>query len=434
MKLVCDECMWFNKLMVQTIIDKNHKILQNITVDNDQRTHSTYVKQFNTKNMMQMSSSWNEKKDLQTCWFKFIVNLWPVKYENRLSCTYYKCLILMQNTLSDHWINAIEQHNWQPYFEALLGINKSKKYLLKSHLPDLFGRSAIAMQTIISFMIKSYPPVQTIHDSSNFWSINVTWEAIKFAISVWPSILKHYWKPQVYIDWKYLLDKNGLGLYTFYYGWQAMFGITHPDKFVDIEHFLDTIMPWDLLLCEARKTKIPIVQDFEYTEINNIKWNSKKNSNHDTCKFSTLQHVILTILLHKHRPVLMRLYGNAQFAQNATFTSKAITNQLYDESIGLIFQSLQPDSIHLTDEEHKAIEETLNNLHEIQLDMNHNPVIPGLTYYSRSFADKCMYAYICLPEPIIFSAMWQKIFSAMWQKIFNNHIIHNTLSNRQDEQ
>ena len=391
LKLVCDECMWFNKLMVQTIIDKNTQILKNITVDNDQRTHATYVKQFNTKIMMQLSPSWNDKKDSQTCWFKFIINLWPAKYEHRLTCTYYKCLNLMQNTLNEQWITAIEQHNWQPYFESLLAINTPwKKYILKAHLPDLFGRSAIAMQTIISFMIKSYPPVQEIHDVSNFWSINVTWEAIKFAISVWPSILKHYWKPKFYIDWKFLLDKNGLGLYTFYYGWQAMFGITHPDKFVDIEHFLNTIIPWDLLQCEGRKKKIPIVKNFEYTNINNIKWNPNNNSNHDTCKFSTLQHVVLTILLDKHMPILLELYGNAKFAQNATFTSRAITKQLYKDSIDVVFTSFQPDSFHLTDEDEKEIQITLNNLYQHQLDMRQNPIIPGLTYYSRSFADQCM--------------------------------------------
>ena len=394
-KLQLQEIEWFIKLYCQSILKNQHQILKDFTYDNDQSTHANYTKYFSKRNLIKLTEHWSHGKSYEECWSKFIIALCPSQYEDRLNDIYFPALVYLQNSLSDQWVVAIQQNKGKEFFESMYHLNDASiRWKLKCHLPDMIARCKAAMATIISTSLLSYPPVRDNHHSSLFWSFKMIWSLIKFIYGVWPSILRHYWKPKEYIDWKYVMSLYGLGPYGIFLGMASFFGSVNPANWVDAYKMNTVTLPWQQLGVGCRLPKIPQPKVFQHPEIEQMKYNPSMNENHVSYKYSSLPLLVLTYLRNKHSDILNKLYNKAKFKNNCSFASRALYNQGYNESIGLIYSNFNELSLVLDRDDEKTIQQSLDELHSFRFDLFSRPIVPGLTWYSREMNDKSYESYI----------------------------------------
>lgn len=387
------EILWYRKLEVQAMIHRLHKELQAITYNNDQRTHGSWTKEFNKiQKGLRLTAQWDTRRSLKLAWFEFIKDLVPNDYNDRLSRIYYHCLLALQDSLSDEWLIALRDKKWKSYLQILLGLQKSGiRHRTKNQIADLVARTTTTMQTITSIAIATYEPVRTIHAQSHFWSLELIWELLKLVYGIWPTVLRHYWRPETYLDFKWIVDPQGFGIIGLLIGWGGMFAHASSDMYHNENTFQQSMLPWNAIQATSRIKKIPQPKKFNWLKLKQIKFNENQDPNHHTCKWNTLAQIVHHVLYDKHLDILQQLYGQAKFTNNGGFNTTILNNPTFESSIGKLMSTLQTTSISIKDDKFAQIKDTLDNLHSYKINMFINPVIPKLTTYSREFVDDRMY-------------------------------------------
>lgn len=391
-----NELVWFTKLYVKTLIKKNQSILKDITWDNDQRNHPSYVKKFNSRNFLLLDPTWESAKPVQECWNKFWISLFPTLYRNVISTNYWYCIQNLQYSLSQQWQQAIEYNKWQAYFEGILNLSDAhNKYLLKSIMVDEFGRASMAMPVLIRLIMLLYADAIKINAESKFWSLQIGWIIIKVIYGVWPGFIRHWLgiRKQKHKTWMNSNVEHGMRL--IYYGWLSVFGINHLSQFDNVTDYVNSILPWDSLGLRSRIDTIPEPKPFQHSQILNGLFNKNNDPDHYINKHSTLLQIMMTVLFCKHHDILQKLYGQAKFRNNASFGSTVLNSGNFEKSFGVLFESLDKRSIQVSKNDEQIIQTTLSNLHTITLDMTGNPPLPALTQYSRVYMDECMLYLLC---------------------------------------
>lgn len=392
LKIMTHEIMWYRKMEVKHLMKQLHDKLKSITYNNDQRTHGSWVNEFNNVSKgLKLTKQWHHSKSLQKCWRQFIIELCPTDYLARLTRIYKNCLLALKDTLDDEWIIALRDSKWQGYLEVLLDLkNSGIRFRLKSHIPDFIARSAVAMYTLICIIIAKYEPVIKLLEQSNFWSVQLTWEVLKVVYGVWPTVLRHYWRPETYLNYKWIVSVDGLGMITLYEGFSGIFAHPNLQMFKNSTNFKNALLPWQDILANSRQDKIPEPNVFKWKQLDKIRWNENEDPNHHTCKINTLPQIVHTVLLNKHHSTLKSMYGEATFENKVGFNTTILHNTTFDSSIGALVNSLHKTSIETSEEKTAAIKKTLNTLEKYSLIMYENPKIPGITSYSREYVDNSM--------------------------------------------
>ena len=347
------------------------------------------IKVFQKDIKIKLSHFWDEKTSTNNALKKMLLNLWDPNHDQRLSTTVETVLRHIAVSMDSAWQKAIETGSWSPLFTALFGTNNpSKKFELKRLLPDAISRAGIAMHKLISMTLKYNEEIKQLNDKCDIWSLEFYYKLFLFVQSVWPHYFTLYWKPSSLVDHKYISSKDGLSTEIAFWGWMMEFGITHPDKYLNREKYVEAGLPIKAWSFKSCLPKIPCPEAFKWDEIEEIEWiDERSGDTHPTKKNSTLGMLVGTTLYVECADAVAEAHGNSHFKNNGGFLSELFHASTIETGVAQMYKNYDYDHEVISDEMDEKCRESLNNLVKHDKKLGSNYPILNISRYSGEMID-----------------------------------------------
>ena len=328
------------------------------------------------------------KKPVHKAWLDYCLVLWPRTIEPLYCDIFKKILLKNKESLNRDWNLALTTSGsaWITKFKKIMQVsNNNKQGTLNKLLWRLMCQSAKAMYRLIAMITLYVPMAKQLTDECVIWKSDAVWATLKVAISVWPTVLRHFWKPTKYSNKNMAYDANNLGLSSFYLALFALFIIDTPSKWEDENECANTYMPFNAYGFKGTWDQLTDCYDLINHELLSHQYNfDKQLHNHLTCKFTPLVFVYVAALYENHLPILKKIYNKGIFTDDISFTCDLSKMDDGDkEPLQCIWDNYVFPSDLLTEDEENSIIITLEQIYNVNFNLYDNPKTDKLTKYTE---------------------------------------------------
>lgn len=120
-------------------------------------------------------------------------------------------------------------------------------YPQKSDFKHLFfkvtSQASKTLFKILTIAVQHFQKLQDQCPNNDAWKYQPVWTAIKFALTVFPQILKYYLSPNKYLHANDFKEWNKLGSVAFFMACVGVWGITDANKYQSYDQFISTFTP-----------------------------------------------------------------------------------------------------------------------------------------------------------------------------------------------
>lgn len=387
---VADEFIWFTNQYFnqfqQQFKDDLIKICSNKKVSNESLIQ---IKSRMRQNIVyRLNPHLDKPENANTNRRRVWLTVWPVKVNMLFKKTVGTVLEKMTNQLPDDWQIAIENNSWYTLLEQLFQLNDPNcKRLCKSFWMSVYCKAAYAMLKLISIIITFISKMRAYQKSNKvMWFVDPVWTSAKFVLALWPSILRKYCKPHLLVDSNFIYDIDGIGLRLLRLAHFAVFGMHHPNKFLNKISFYESIAPISKYGFKSQLDKFAYIPTLEFDEINAYQWNVANINSHVTNQYTYLCSMYFQGLVTQCPTIVRKLYGCAKFTNNGDFCSKYINAKTYKGSICKIMDCFDEKCVDiLSDAQESSAKQVFLNIYQTKMNLKQNPQTCILTTWTQYY-------------------------------------------------
>jgi hypothetical protein len=282
-------------------------------------------------------------------------------------------------------LNDAETSFWKQRFHVLLDIknDRNAKYQIKTIFPKILCAGALAVHCAVVIASLYHPVLNDKINKCKFISTSIMWDLIKFIVGIWPQWIPHFisatkwWNDSVLQTW------DVLGADVLCTCINLVFGLSHIKCFESLESFVNSCFPVSEYRLNSGIKPVDIPPFMKYSLFDKHLWNTNKNNNHLTSKYTVVGTIINHALWQKHRDLIAKVYGNACFTANMNFQVDVLRACDDSRAVRTIMSNYNIQSNTLTATEEEEVSNSLKNLDTFKFEFGSDCNCIGLTPFFR---------------------------------------------------
>lgn len=362
------QCFW--KLWFKDFVCANNDLL--LLMETSQNEIS--LNRLNKNIYVQLSDNDNDKYPTYKAFLEFLKTMIPSDWNAFLTNSVCKILKHKNYNLPQlNWNEALINGDWKSLFAKIMLIPQySHKKYFRLLLLKIIAQSSKAMYKLITMSLMHYELlIKNLPDTGPWHHLSV-WTAVKFALAVWPQIIKHYLCLSKFGCVSDLDSWERMGSITFYFGCMGMWGMYDPLKWTDDSKFVGSIIPLDYYGLKSTISQWYSPKCFNTVNVIDKQYNNgNQNDNHWTIQHTPLCFAYIVAAFSLHYNKLGQLYGVGIFDEEYTFQCDAFNgDNVSDAVIKKAFDKFVVKSINesISEQDEKEIVTTFLTLSNTKLD------------------------------------------------------------------